>query len=233
MTPEEITRIDLREGDWAPKNRKWRATHSQIGRAMKQTTKLVVGDMNNDNTIITDYKTKMTMILRNNESIEDFRFRLTAMVKNFEPKTRKRFRGITKAIFKYGLKQLAKAEREGDAVKGEKVDIMVRWGLNLAATRIFKTVKHWPATSMRGIHAEEPREDERPANGLRREGKAALNRRYIGSVHKFHMCMYEGRRIGPTLRPRRRSCITSPAQLYGRSCHGGAVSPRSGGTTII
>ena len=60
--------------------------------------------MNNDNTIITDYKTKMTMILRNNESIEDFRFRLTAMVKNFEPKTRKRFRSITKAIFKYGLK---------------------------------------------------------------------------------------------------------------------------------
>ena len=32
---------------------------------------------------------------------------------------------------------------------------------------------------MRGIHAEERREDERSANGLRRKSKAALNRRYI------------------------------------------------------
>ena len=28
------------------------------------------------------------------------------------------FKDITKAIFKYDLKQLAKAEREGDAAKG-------------------------------------------------------------------------------------------------------------------
>ena len=42
------------------------------------------------------------------------------------------------------------------------------------------------------IDARGPREDERPANGLRREGKAVLNRRYIGSVHKFHRWMYEG-----------------------------------------
>ena len=42
------------------------------------------------------------------------------------------------------------------------------------------------------IDARGPREDERPVNGLRREGKAALNRRYIGSVHKFHRWMYEG-----------------------------------------
>ena len=89
-------------------------------------------------------------------------------------------------MFKYGLKQLAKAEREMDVIKGKKIDMVVRWALNLAATRIFGTIKHWPATSMRGVRAEEPREDERPANGLRRESKAALKRRYIGSIHKFH-----------------------------------------------
>ena len=116
MTPEEIARIDLREGDWAPKTREWRATHSQIGRAMKWTTKPVVGDMTNDNTIINDFKMKMAMVLRNNEHIEDLRFRSAAMVKNFEPKTRKRFRGITKVLFKYDIKQLAKAKREGNAV---------------------------------------------------------------------------------------------------------------------
>ena len=132
------------------------------------------------------------MMLRKNENIEDLRFRPATMVKNFEQKMRKMFKGITKVIFKYDLKQLAKAEREGDAAKGEKVDTVVRWGLNLAATRIFGTVKHWPATSMRGVHAEEPREDERPANRLRREGKAALNWRYIGPVNKFHQWMYEG-----------------------------------------
>lgn len=192
MTPEEIARIDLREGDWAPKQREWRATHSQIGRAMKWTTKPVVGDMTEDNTIVSDFKMKMAMILRGNEQIEDLRFRPAAMVKNFEPKTRRKFKGVTKAIFKYGFKQLIKAEREGDMVKGEKIDTVVRWGLNLAAARVFGTVKHWPSTSMRGVHAEEPREDERPTNGLRREGKAALNRRYIGSVHKFHRWMYEG-----------------------------------------
>jgi hypothetical protein len=174
------------------------------------------------------------MILRDNENIEDLRFRPAAMVKNFEPKTRRRFKGITKAIFKYGHKQLAKAEREMDPVKGENVDIVVRWALNLAATRIFGTIKHWPATSMRGVHAEEPREDERPANGLRREGKAALNRRYIGSVHKFHRWLYEGggesgQRGGHnsgTLRIR-------PPQLHGRSGHGGTSRPVPEGRRIL
>ena len=87
MIPDKITRIDLREGDWAPKNREWQATHSQIGRAMKWTTKPIVGDMTNDNTIISDFKIKMAMVLRNNENIKDLRFRPAAMVKNFEPKT--------------------------------------------------------------------------------------------------------------------------------------------------
>ena len=159
---------------------------------MKWTTKPVAGDMTDDNTIITDFKMKMAMILRGNEVIEDLRFRPAAMVKNFEPKTRKQFRGISKVIFKYGHKQLAKAERERDAIKSERIDAVVRWGLNLAAIRIFGTVKHWPPTSMRGVHAAEPREEERPANGLLREDKTALNRRYIGSVHKFHRWMYEG-----------------------------------------
>ena len=180
---------------------------------MRWTTKPVAGDMSNDNTIIIDFKIKMTMILRGNESIKYLRFRPATMVKNFEPKTRKRLKGISKAIFKYDLKQLAKAERKRDAIKRKKVDIVVRWGLNLAATRIFGTVKHWPSTSMRGIHAEEPREDERLTNGLRREGKAALNRQYIGSVHKFHCKIYEGGRVGPTWKPRRRICMTSLAPV--------------------
>ena len=88
-----------------------------------------------------------------------------------------------------------------DPIKGEMVDIVVRWALNLAVARIFGIVKHWPTTSMAGVHAEEPREDERPANGLRREGKAALNRRYIGSVHKFHRWLHERSRNGRTSRP--------------------------------
>lgn len=70
--------------------------------------------------------------------------------------------------------------------------MVVRWGLNLAATKIFGTVEHWPATLMQGVHANEPRDEERPANGLRSEGKVALNRRYIGSVYKFYRWMYEG-----------------------------------------
>ena len=93
---------------------------------MKWTTKPVAGDMTNDNTIIADFKVKMAMILRNNENIEDLRFRPAAMVKNFEPNTRKRFKCIIKVIFTYDLKQLAKAEREGDAAKGKKVDTLMR-----------------------------------------------------------------------------------------------------------
>ena len=99
------------------------------------------------------------------------------------------------------------------AIKGKKVDMVVRWALNLAATRILGTVKHWLATSMRGVHAEEPREDEHLANGLRREGKAALNRRYIGSVHKFHRWMYEGGRVGPMWRPQQQSYMALPAPI--------------------
>ena len=152
------------------------------------------------------------MILRGNETIEDLRFRPTAMVKNFKPNIWKRFRGISKVIFIYDLKQLAKAERERDAIEGEKIDIVVRWGLNLAATRIFGTVKHWPSTSMWGVHAEEPRDEERPANGLRCEGKMALKRHYIGSVHKFHRWLYKGGgRAGTTLKLRRQSCMSLPA----------------------
>jgi hypothetical protein len=186
-------------------------------------------DMTNDNTIIAEVKIKMAMILQDNENIEDLRFRPVAMVKNFEPKTRRRFKGITKAIFKYDLKQLAKAEREMGPVKGENVDIVVRWALNLAATRIFGIVKHWPATSMRGVHAEEPREDERPANGLRRESKAALNRRYIGSVLKFHRWLYEGGRVGPTWRPQQRNFTNSLAPASREKWSRRNKSPRSRG----
>jgi hypothetical protein len=77
------------------------------------------------------------------------------MVKNFESKICKRFRGMNKAIFKYDLKQLAKAERDRDATKGKKIDVVVRWSLKLTATKIFGTVKHLPVTSMRRVYAEE------------------------------------------------------------------------------
>lgn len=49
---------------------------------------------------------------------------------------------------------------------------------------------------MQGIHANEPREVERPVTGLRAEGKTALNRSFIGSVHKFHRWLYEGGQVG-------------------------------------
>lgn len=83
-------------------------------------------------------------------------------------------------------------QRKRNAAKGERINAVVKWGLNLAAIGIFGIVKHWPTTSMRGVHTNEPREKERPATGLRREGKTALNRWYIGSVHKFHRWVYEG-----------------------------------------
>ena len=112
MNPEEVARLDLRDGDWAPKAREWRATdcplHCQVRWTMRWTTKPVARDMENDNTIIANFKMKMAMILRGNEEIKDLRFKSAAMFKNFEPKNRKRFRGISKAIFKYGRKQLAK-----------------------------------------------------------------------------------------------------------------------------
>lgn len=43
-----------------------------------------------------------------------------AMIKNFEPKTRKWFRSIIKAIFKYDLKQLVKSDWDRDAIKEKK-----------------------------------------------------------------------------------------------------------------
>lgn len=59
-------------------------------------------------------------------------------------------------------------------VKSKKVDAMVQWGVNLVAIRIFGTVKHWPATSMQGIHANEPPEKGRLVIGLKAEGKFAF-----------------------------------------------------------
>lgn len=109
---------------------------------MRWITKPVAWEMSNDNTIIADFKMKMAMILRGNEIIKNLRFMLALMVKNFEPKIRKKIRDISKAILIYDLKQLAKAEQERNTIKGEKVNMVVRWGLNLAATRIFGTVKH-------------------------------------------------------------------------------------------
>lgn len=109
---------------------------------MRWITKPVAWEMSNDNTIIADFKMKMAMILRENEMIKNLRLMLASMVKNFEPKIRKKIRDISKAILIYDLKQLAKAEQERNTIKGEKVNMVVRWGLNLAATRIFGTVKH-------------------------------------------------------------------------------------------
>lgn len=53
MELEEIERLNNRDGDWELKGRKWRATHSQIRKAMKWTMRLVKGELENDNTITT------------------------------------------------------------------------------------------------------------------------------------------------------------------------------------
>ena len=79
------------------------------------------------------------MILQENKRIEYLKYKPAAIVKKFEDKTRRRFKGINKAIFKYGAKQLAKAGRERNAIKGEWIDDVVRWGLNLTTTMIFGT----------------------------------------------------------------------------------------------
>lgn len=55
------------------------------------------------------------------------------------------------AKFKYDMKKFEMAEREINARKRKPVDTVIWWGLNLVATRIFGTVKRWPATSMLGI----------------------------------------------------------------------------------
>lgn len=191
MEPEEVAREDRLHGHWETLPREWRATHDQQGKSIKWTTKPVKGDMEGDGSIMQEFKRQMAVVLRGAESIQNLKFKPAAMVKNFDKGTRKRFKNLSTAMFKKGTKELEKAARERDKEKGEKVDMVVRWGLNLAATRIFGTVKHWPTTSMLGIHNEEP-EGRRQPGGLRREGKAALNRRYLGSVHKFHRWMYNG-----------------------------------------
>ena len=71
MNPEEVTRLDLRDGDWTLKAREWQTIYRQIGRAMRWTTKPVKGEMDDDNMIISEFKMKMTMILTENEVIEN------------------------------------------------------------------------------------------------------------------------------------------------------------------
>ena len=56
----------------------------------------------------------------------------------------------------------------------------------------FRNQLNWTTTSMRGVHGNERREEEQPPIGLQIICKATLNRRYIGPVHKFYICMYEG-----------------------------------------
>ena len=63
------------------------------------------------------------------------RFKPAAMVKNFEPRTRKLLKGITKVIFRYAVKQLAKAEQERNAVKGKMIDaVVVHLSMNVQNT---------------------------------------------------------------------------------------------------
>lgn len=93
MDLEELERLDYRDGDWELKSREWRATHNQIGRAMKWMTKPVKEELENDHLIMAEVKMKMAMMRKENETIEDLRHKPTAMVKNFEAKTPKRFRG--------------------------------------------------------------------------------------------------------------------------------------------
>lgn len=56
MKLEEGKRLGNDDGYWEPKAREWRATHNQIGRAMKWTMKSIKGELENDNTI---FKFKM------------------------------------------------------------------------------------------------------------------------------------------------------------------------------
>ena len=80
MKPEELERLDNRDGNWTLKAREWRATHSQVGRAMRWTMKLVKRKLENDNTIIVEFKLIMAMILREYERIENLRFKPATMV---------------------------------------------------------------------------------------------------------------------------------------------------------
>lgn len=124
----------------------------------------------------------MTMIPRQNKTIQNLEYKSAVINKNFEPKICKRFKGISKAIFKYAVKKLSITERNIDATKREEIDTVVRWGQKLAATRKSGTMKHWPATSMNIVHNNEPNEEDQPATGLRTKSKASLNGRYIRSV---------------------------------------------------
>ena len=67
------------------------------------------------------------------------------------------------------------AQRKMDIVKGEQVDMVVRFGLNLEATQIFGTIKYWLEMSMLSIYNAKLREEDQLARGLREEGKATLN----------------------------------------------------------
>lgn len=62
-----------------------------------------------------------------------------------------------------------------DIVKGEQVDMVVRFRLNLEATQIFGTIKYWLEMSMLSIYNAKLREEDQLARGLREEGKATLN----------------------------------------------------------
>lgn len=84
MKLEEGKRLGNDDGYWEPKAREWRATHNQIGRAMKWTTKSIKGELENDNTIIFEFKMKMLMILQENKRIEYLKYKPTAIVKKFE-----------------------------------------------------------------------------------------------------------------------------------------------------
>lgn len=200
MEPEEVAARDGMHGHWRKKPREWRATHSQNGKMIRWTTKPMKGDMQDDGTIIAEFKQMLAVVVRGAQPINTIKFKPAAMVKNFDMKTRKRFKGISNAMFKIATKQMLLVAGpewvncgsvEFCEYEAEKVDMVLRWGLNLAATRIFGTVKHSPETSMEGIHDVE-REEEEPARNLREESSHALNRRYIRSVHKFHMWIYDG-----------------------------------------
>lgn len=104
MKLDAIARLDNLDGDWEPQAWDWRATHSQQGWAMCWTIKPVQGEIYEDGIIVAEFKSKIALILRGNETIEDLSYKLAKIVKNFEPKTRKKFKGISKAIFKYGAK---------------------------------------------------------------------------------------------------------------------------------
>lgn len=148
--------------------------------------------MKDDAAILQEFKRQLRVTTQGAADLRDTRFKPAAMVKNFDAPTRKRFKGISSSILKQGIKEMVKAETTEDPAKGERIDMVVRWGLNLAATRIFGTVKHWPETSMRGTHEQDQQEGPPRGGGLRDEGSHALNRRYMGSVHKFHRWIYDG-----------------------------------------